>query len=100
LNLQVKFILSSQGENKLFFVKSEQDSPTLYFSFLPQFAHLLKEQGKGAVFISSSFILGLLGTADGEALVNELERVCKEMSSKEVKTTKKDSVKFDFKVKG
>jgi len=43
LNLQVKYVLNSNEETKFYFVKSEHDSPTLYFSFLPQFAAKLKE---------------------------------------------------------
>uniref|UniRef100_A0A7S3CS37 Alanyl-transfer RNA synthetases family profile domain-containing protein n=1 Tax=Strombidium rassoulzadegani TaxID=1082188 RepID=A0A7S3CS37_9SPIT len=100
LNLQVKFVLNSQGEVKNFYVKSEQESPTLYFSFLPQFAHKLKEQGKGIVFYGDSFILGLLGSNEQKELVDELQAACKEMSTKEVKVTKKEDVKFDFKIKG
>jgi hypothetical protein len=32
--------------------------------------------------------------------VEEIEKLCKEMSSKEVKSRKQDQVKFDFKEKG
>jgi hypothetical protein len=100
LNLQVKFVINAGGDVKNYFVKSEQETPTLYFSFLPQFAHTLKEQEKGVIFVGGGYVLGLLGTDKCDDLVNELEACCKEMSSKPVKMTKKGDVKFDFKIKG
>ena len=84
----------------MFYVKSEQDSPTLYFSFLPQFAKELKELEKGIVFIGKNFILGLLGTTEKKDLVDQLEEIAKKTSSKPVKAMRKDNVKFDFKIKG
>jgi len=81
-------------------VKSEQESPTLYFSFLPQFAAKLKETGKGIIFLGDNFVLGLLGADGQDELTGELEKVCKESSSKPVKMNKKKDVKFDFKIKG
>ena len=60
LNLQLKFILNS-NDVSFHMIKSDADSPTLYFSFLPQFAAKLKEQNKGVVFIGSNFVLGLWG---------------------------------------
>jgi len=101
LNLQVKYLLNAPAEDgNMFYVKSEHDSPTLYFSFLPQFAHTLKDKQKGVIFIGSGFVLGLLGDNQCKPLVSSLEEACKSMSSKPVKNTVKDEVKFDFKVKG
>jgi len=100
LNLQVKYLLSTQGETKFYYVKSEQESPTLYFSFLPQFAAQLKETQKGIVYLGDNFILGLIGAAAQDDLTAELEKVCKESSSKPVKSVKKNQVKFDYKIKG
>jgi len=48
---------------------SKQESPTIYFSFLPQFAHKFKETGKGLIFCGDNFVLGLIGTKDCEELV-------------------------------
>lgn len=92
--------MSTTGDTKFYFVRSEHDSPTLYFSFLPQFAQKLKEQGKGIIFCGDNFVLGLLGTNKSDEMVAEVEKVCKEMSSKPVKMNKKGDVKFDFKIKG
>jgi len=100
LNLQVKYVINSVEESKLFSVKSDQESPTLYFSFLPQFAQKLKDQGKGVIFYSDNFILGLVGNNTSGALVTELEALCKEMSTKPMKSNKKADVKFDYKIKG
>ena len=93
-------MINAGGDTKFYFVKSEQETPTLYFSFLPQFAHTLKEQEKGIIFVGGNYILGMMGTDQTEEMVKELEACCKEMSSKPVKMTKKADVKFDFKIKG
>jgi len=61
-------------------VKSEQDSPTLYFSFLPQFAAKLKELNRGIIFYSDSFVIGLVGNNTSGEVVKEIEAACKEMS--------------------
>ena len=86
-------------DGKVFFVKSDQQNPTLYFSQLPQYAESIKSSGKGIIFIGNNFIVGLLGKKDLFA-PEELEGLCKEMSKKGVKLQKKDQVKFDFKEKG
>jgi len=72
LNLIVKYVINSTEETKVYFVRSEQDSPTLYFSFLPQFAANLKDQGKGIIFIGDTFILGLVGVIELKSMVDEL----------------------------
>jgi len=73
----------------------------MYFSQLPQFAAQLKEKNRGFVFIGKTFIIGLIGNKNQDALVTQLEASCKEMSkNKAVKTMKKNDVKFDFKIKG
>ena len=91
-------MINSQEDFKLYYSISKQEAPTLYFSFLPEFAHTFKEQGKGLLFVGQNFIIGLIGNKDHDELVTKLEAACKEMSSKPVKTTKKADV--SFKVKG
>ena len=102
LNLQVKLVLNSNAaDSSLFYVKSEHDSPTLYFSFLPQFAAKLKELNRGIVFFSDTFVIGLIGNNTSGEVVKELEAACKEMCKKKpVKLNQKADVKFDFKIKG
>lgn len=97
LNLQLKFLL--KDDQKVHFVRSEQPDPTIYFSFLPQFAEEIQKKEKGVVYIGSNFVVGLLGKPD---LLNikELEELCKTISTKEVKARSQDQVKFDFKEKG
>ena len=82
LNLQVKFAL--KDDLQVHFVKSEQSDPTIYFSFLPQFAEEIQRREKGVIFIGETFVVGLLGKP---ALldVSKVEALCKEHSSKEVK---------------
>lgn len=81
------------------FVRSEQPDPTIYFSFLPQFAEEIQKREKGIVFIGDNFVVGLLGKPT-LLEVAKLEALCKENSSKEVKARTQDQVKFDFKEKG
>lgn len=101
LNLQMKSVLSPGEDKKMHYIASDAAVPTFYFSFVPQFAHTLKEQGKGVVFFGDSFVFGLIGHNKCDDLLNEITEKCKEMSkTKEVKINKKDKVKFDFKIKG
>ena len=81
------------------FVRSDQSDPTIYFSFLPQFAEEIQKKEKGIVFVGDNFVLGLLGKP---ALleVGKIEALCKEHSTKEVKARTQDQVKFDYKEKG
>jgi len=98
LNLQVKFAMKDAA-NAVHFVRSEQADPTIYFSFLPQFAEELQRLGKGLVFVGESYVVGLLGKPE-LLTVAEVEAECKAKSSKEVKARSSDTVKFDFKEKG
>lgn len=52
------------GTLKTFFCQSEQDSPTLYVTYLPQFAEEFKNSGKGIVFLGSNFVVGLFGNPE------------------------------------
>ncbi len=93
----MKFLL--KDEAKLYLIRSDQPNPTIYFSFLPQFAEELKAKEKSVLFLGSSFAFGILGNPASLNL-DALETLCKETSTKETKISKKDEVKFDFKVKG
>lgn len=46
---------------KYVYIRSDQANPKLYFSFLAKNAGILKETGKGVIFVSPSFIYGMLG---------------------------------------
>ena len=98
LDLQVKSVLRD-GTNNNFFCQSEQDSPTLYVSFLPQFAQGFKDQGKGLVFVAPNFVCGLFGNPEAIQLPI-IEEQCAAMSSKPIKKNVKDKVSFKFKEKG
>jgi hypothetical protein len=67
---------------KLHFQKSDEPAPTLYFSFMPQYAAKMKETEKGMIFFGSTFVFGLIGNKECADLVKELETACKGMSSK------------------
>jgi alanyl-tRNA synthetase len=96
LSLQVKLLLNS--EDNCFYVRSEQADPTLYISFLPEFAEQFKEKKKGICFIGSGFICGLLG--DPTVLViDDLKKKAEELSSKPIKAMNKNNVTFKFKDK-
>jgi len=59
----------------------------------------MKKGGKGLVFVSSSFIVGLFGDAKSID-IDTLKKVATDLSSKEVKVMNKDKVSFKFKEKG
>jgi len=82
LNLQVKF--ARKDDIPVLFVRSDQPDPTIYFSFLPQFAEEIQKKEKGLVFIGDNFVVGLLGKPT-LLEVPKVEAVCKEHSTKEVK---------------
>lgn len=98
LELQVKSALRD-GTNHKFFVKSEQESPTLYITYLPQFAEDFKNSGKGIAFIGRNFVVGLFGDPNGIQLT-AIEEQCAAMSTKPIKKNVKDKVTFKFKEKG
>ena len=64
LELTVTNMIAKQG-NK-YYLGSEQENPTFFFSNLPNYAEELKNTGKSVVFIGNSFVFGLLG--DGKAI--------------------------------
>jgi hypothetical protein len=97
LNLQMKFAI--KDDKKAYFIRSDQPDPTIYFSFLPQFAESIQQLGKGVVFISDSYVMGLLGDPKMLDLPSVVE-IAKGMATKEVKMNQRDQVKFDFKEKG
>ncbi len=82
-----------------YYVKSDQPDPTLYVSFLPQFAEEFKSKKKGIVFIASNFLVGLFGDAS-QVNMKELETAVNGMSSKPAKVVAKTTVSFKFKEKG
>lgn len=98
LELQVKSVLRD-GTTKTFFCQSEQESPTLYVSYLPQFAEEFKNSGKGIVFLGTNFVVGLFGNPESIQLPI-IEEQCAAMSTKPIKKMLKDKVSFKFKEKG
>lgn len=98
LSLQVKFLLKDDQTHP-YYVKSDQPDPTLYVSFLPQFAEEFKLKKKGIVFIASNFLVGLFGDAS-QINMKELEAAVNGMSSKPAKVVAKTTVSFKFKEKG
>lgn len=86
-------------EQKTYFVRAEQENPTIYIASLPAYAETFKAQEKGIVFIGSSYIVGLFGNP-ASVNIADLEKTAGELSSKPVKGMKKDNVQFKFKEKG
>lgn len=80
-------------------MKSEQPDPTLYITWLPQYAEEMKKGGKGLVFVASNFVVGLFGDASAIDMSN-LQTVATNLSSKEVKVMNRPKVSFEFKEKG
>lgn len=98
LNLQVRSLLKDT-EQKTYFVRADQDNPTIYIASLPAYAETFKAQEKGIVFIGSTYIVGLFGNP-ASVNIADLEKTAGELSSKPVKGMKKDNVQFKFKEKG
>jgi hypothetical protein len=96
--LQVRSLLKDT-EQKTYFVKADQDNPTIYIASLPAYAEQFKNDGKGIVFIGSTYMVGLFGNP-GSVDIADLEKTANELSSKPVKAVKKDNVQFKFKEKG
>ena len=87
------------GTNHNFFCRSEYDSPTLYASYLPQFAEEFKSKGKGIVFLGKNFVCGLISDLS-KIQLPDIEEQCTKMSSKPIKKKIKDKVSLKFKEKG
>ena len=51
------------------------------------------------IFLGKNFVIGLLGNPDALNL-EDIEKECKIMSSKDIKVSKKEEVKFASKAKG
>ena len=62
LNYQIKSVCGSQ--NVLSFIQSDEEDPSLYFSFLNKYAQQLQESKRGVAFIWKCFLIGILGTPD------------------------------------
>lgn len=67
-------------------MRSDQPDCTLYVSSLKQYAGELQTGNKGIVFMSSSFIVGLLGKPDVLPMAELIEKA-KELSTKEPKVS-------------
>lgn len=74
--------------------ESEEVAPTIYISMLPSNAHKLKENQKGVIYVTKSFVIGILGKPDQlnvEELKQHLEGKIKSSDVKtEVTFTQKD----------
>jgi len=83
----MRYLLSSEVQNG--FYKSDESSPTLYFSFLNAFAADLKAKGKGVVYFGDNFITGLLGEPKPE-----LFEALKAFAGEKAKAKSTNSVSF------
>jgi len=63
LDLTMKAFLLDP-ESKLAAFESSENNATLFVGNMPHFAQKLKDQNKGAVFVGSTFVYGLLGSPE------------------------------------
>eukprot|EP00357_Protocruzia_adherens_P036422 CAMPEP_0115033840 /NCGR_PEP_ID=MMETSP0216-20121206/40213_1 /TAXON_ID=223996 /ORGANISM="Protocruzia adherens, Strain Boccale" /LENGTH=961 /DNA_ID=CAMNT_0002412447 /DNA_START=107 /DNA_END=2992 /DNA_ORIENTATION=+ len=63
LDLQMK-LFKATADQKLAFVQSDQENPTLYFSFMSHHAADLQAGNKGIVYVGDNFVFGLLGSPE------------------------------------
>jgi hypothetical protein len=60
LALTIRGVIADPAYSQVL-IESDQQNPTLYFSFLKEHADSLKKAGKGVVFVGENFVYGLLG---------------------------------------
>lgn len=97
----MKAVLAPASQQDMFVIVSDEPQATMYFGFVPQYAKDIKELKRGVAFVGESYVFGMVHVKDFETVLKELQAVCQSMSQKkEVKISKKDKVKFDFKIKG
>jgi hypothetical protein len=63
VDYQMKFVLSS-GLFQVGFHHSDQENPSIYCSFVNNYAEELSNKKKGIVFYNENFIYGLIGSQD------------------------------------
>lgn len=86
LDYQIKLILANPNA-KVFYNLSEQESPSLYCSFMNTYAEELNKNKKGIIFYTEDFIYGMIGDPEllkEEDLTNFLN------------TNKKENVNFKY----
>jgi len=95
LDLQMKvFLLDPNAKLGLF--DTTEPNATLFIGNMPAFAQKLKDQNKGAVFVGSSFIYGLLGNP---ALVSKLAELDAALQKIEADSIAEDKARAEKKNK-
>jgi len=60
LNLQTRYVIDNPESQRVIF-RSDEENPTIYFSYLGGAGQDLKERGKSLIYIGETFIYGVLG---------------------------------------
>lgn len=96
-------VLLLDPDSRYVFVRSDQESATLYISQIPQYAQRLKESGKGVIFVGHNWLYGLIGDTSGfdpqeeiGAVVDDIEK--NEAEKKYEEPRKKAAVRFNANV--
>lgn len=84
LDLQLKVALTSDANVLIY--ETEETAPTSYISFLPGYAHKLKETQKGVIYVTKTFIIGILGKPDALNLEELKQAVGASIKSSDQKT--------------
>lgn len=90
----MKNLIATPGP-KVLFSRSEQNDPTMYISFLKQYAQQLKDGKKGIIYMGKNFIVGLLGSPDMLPM-EDLIKLAKSLSTKEPKCVQKNTTTYKF----
>lgn len=90
MNLQIKY-LCNVPDVKLGYAISEEENPTLYFSFLNPHAGAIKTAGKGIVYLNKKFIYGILSDK-GDLDMVKLKEILAEGQEKKVNVLTKDKL--------
>jgi hypothetical protein len=86
LDYQIKLLLSDPNA-KVFHHQSEQENPSLYCSFMNNYAEDLNKAKKGIIFYNEDFIYGMIGAP---------ELLSEEDFTKFLNTNKKEGVNFKY----
>jgi len=101
LELQMKVHLLDPSSNFIV-ARSDESSPTMFISNMPQYAEKLKEGKKGVIFVGPSYLYGLIGVddkVDSKALEEAVSKMQVEAKSKKAPLRVKNKLSFKSKDK-
>jgi len=90
ISLQIKYLANVDKISKGYSI-SEEENPTMYFSFLNPHAKTIKESGKGIIYLNNKFIYGVLSD-NSQIDLNALKNIINEGQEKKFTIVTKDKI--------